>query len=99
MKLTRKNVADVLREKLLNGEVNFVFKKTDSSRRAAVGTTNLDLVPQDLWPKDMTSVEESNEKQKDSGVVRFFDLEKGAWRSCKSNSIINVDGEEVVDED
>lgn len=98
MKLTSENVADVLREKLLNGEVNFVFKKADSSRRAAVGTTNLDLVPQDLWPKDMTSVEESTEKQKDMGVVRFFDLEKGAWRSCKSNSIINVDGEEVGDE-
>lgn len=95
MKLTSENVADVLREKLLNGEVNFVFKKADSSRRAAVGTTNLDLVPQDLWPKDMTSVEESTEKQKDSGVVRFFDLEKVAWRSCKVDNILEVCGEEV----
>lgn len=95
MKLTSENVADVLREKLLNGEVNFVFKKADSSRRAAVGTTNLDLVPQDLWPKDMTSAEESTEKQKDSGVVRFFDLEKGAWRSCKVENILEVEGEEV----
>ena len=95
MKLTSENVADVLREKLLNGEVNFVFKKADSSRRAAVGTTNLDLVPHDLWPKDMTSVEESNEKQKDSGVVRFFDLEKGAWRSCRGENILEVEGEEV----
>ena len=95
MKLTSENVADVLREKLLNGEVNFVFKKADSSRRAAVGTTNLDIVPQDLWPKDITSVEESTEKQKDSGVVRFFDLEKGAWRSCKVDNILEVCGEEV----
>lgn len=95
MKLTRENVADVLREKLLNGEVNFVFKKADSSRRAAVGTTNLDLVPQDLWPKDMTSVEESTEKQKDMGVVRFFDLEKGAWRSCKVENILEIEGMEV----
>ena len=98
MKLTSENVADVLREKLLNGEVNFVFKKADSSRRAAVGTTNLNLVPHDLWPKDMTSVEDSNDKQKNMGVVRFFDCEKKAWRSCKSNSIINVDGQEVSDE-
>lgn len=95
MKLTSENVADVLREKLHHGEVNFVFKKVDGSRRAAVGTTNLDLVPQDLWPKDMTSIEESNDKQKDMGVVRFFDCEKGAWRSCKPKNIINVDGEEV----
>jgi hypothetical protein len=98
MELTRENVADVLREKLLNGEVNFVFKKVDGSRRVAVGTTNIDLVPRDLWPKDMTSVEESTEKQKDSGVVRFFDLEKGAWRSCKVDNILEVDGEEVGDE-
>ena len=95
MKLTSENVADVLREKLQHGEVDFVFKKVDGSRRAAVGTTNLDLVPQDLWPKDMTSVEESNDKQKDMGVVRFFDCEKGAWRSCKVENIINIDGEEV----
>lgn len=95
MKLTSENVADVLREKLQQGEVDFVFKKVDGSRRAAVGTTNLDLVPQDLWPKGMTSVEESNDKHKDMGVVRFFDCEKGAWRSCKVDNILNVDGTEV----
>lgn len=98
MKLTSENVADVLREKLQRGEVDFIFKKMDGSRRVAVGTTNLNLVPHDLWPKDMTSVEDSNDKQKNMGVVRFFDCEKKAWRSCKSNSIINVDGEEVCGE-
>jgi hypothetical protein len=44
----------------------------------------------------MTSVEESTEKQKDMGVVRFFDLEKGAWRSCKVENILEVCGEEVM---
>ena len=95
MKLNRENVADVLRERLHQGEVNFVFKKVDGSRRAAVGTTNLDLVPQDLWPKDMSGVEESDDKQKNMGVVRFFDCEKGAWRSCKVENILEVDGMEV----
>lgn len=95
MKLTSENVADVLRERLHQGEVNFVFKKVDGSRRAAVGTTNLDLVPQDLWPKDMSGIEESDDKQKNIGVVRFFDCEKGAWRSCKVENILNVEGEEV----
>ena len=88
MKLTSENAAEELREKLQQGEVKFVFKKVDGSLRTAVGTTNLDLVPQDLWPKDMTSVEESNDKQKDMGVVRFFDCEKGAWRSCKVENIL-----------
>jgi hypothetical protein len=95
MKLNSENVADVLRERLHQGEVNFVFKKVDGSRRAAVGTTNLDLVPQDLWPKDMSGIEESDDKQKNMGVVRFFDCEKGAWRSCKVENILEVDGEEI----
>lgn len=95
MKLTSENVADVLREKLLQGEVNFVFKKADGSRRAAVGTTNLDIVPRDLWPKEMSSIEESTQKQQSSGVVRFFDIEKQAWRSCKVENILEVEGKEV----
>lgn len=95
MKLNSENVADVLRERLHQGEVNFVFKKVDGSRRAAVGTTNLDLVPQDLWPKDMSGIEESDDKQKNMGVVRFFDCEKGAWRSCKVENILEVDGTEI----
>jgi len=95
MKLNSENVADVLRERLHQGEVNFVFKKVDGSRRAAVGTTNLDLVPQDMWPKDMSGIEESDDKQKNMGVVRFFDCEKGAWRSCKVENILEVDGTEI----
>ena len=47
MKLTSKNVADVLREKLLTETVKFVFRKKDGSRREAIGTTNLVVIPQD----------------------------------------------------
>jgi hypothetical protein len=97
MKLTNENVADVLREKLQQGEVNFVFKKVDGSRRAAVGTTNPDLIPLDLLGSQKTP-EQSLEEQRLQGIVRYFDTEKQSWRSCKSNYIINVDGEEVSDE-
>ena len=97
MKLTGENVADVLREKLHQGEVNFVFKKFDGSRRAAVGTTNPDLIPLDLLGSQKTP-EQSLEEQRSQGIVRYFDIEKEGWRSCKVENILEVDGEEVCDE-
>jgi hypothetical protein len=94
MKLTSENVADVLREKLQQGEVNFVFKKVDGSRRAAVGTTNPDLIPLDLLGSQKTP-EQSLEEQRSQGIVRYFDIEKEGWRSCKVENILEVDGTEV----
>lgn len=94
MKLTSENVADVLREKLHHGEVNFVFKKVDGSRRAAVGTTNPDLIPLDLLGSQKTP-EQSLEEQRSQGIVRYFDIEKEGWRSCKVENILEVNGEEV----
>lgn len=83
--------ADRLREKLSQGETKFVFRKKDGTIRPAVGTTNLDLIPQDLWPKDMSG----EYKPKDESYVTFFDLEKLAWRTCKAENIIAIDGEDV----
>lgn len=94
MKLTSENVADVLREKLQQGEVNFVFKRVDGSRRAAVGTTNPDLIPLDLLGSQKTP-EQSLEEQRSQGIVRYFDIEKEGWRSCKVENILEVDGTEV----
>lgn len=94
MKLTSENVADILREKLHQGEVNFVFKKVDGSRRAAVGTTNPDLIPLDLLGSQKTP-EQSLEEQRSQGIVRYFDIEKEGWRSCKVENILEVDGKEV----
>lgn len=97
MKLTSENVADVLREKLQHGEVYFVFKKVDGSRRAAVGTTNPDLIPLDLLGSQKTP-EQSLEEQKAQGIVRYFDIEKQSWRSCRVDSILEIEGMEVSDE-
>lgn len=91
--IQREDAASRLREKLHIGTTKFVFRKKDGSLRPAVGTTNLDLIPQDLWPKDMSGDYEEREKQ--STNIKFFDLDKLAWRSCNENSIISIDGEEI----
>lgn len=94
MKLTNENVAGVLREKLLTETVNFVFRKKDGSRRAAVGTTNLVVIPQDQWPKDMGA---EIKAPKNDSVVTYYDMEKLSWRSCRADSILEIEGEEVED--
>ena len=94
MKLTSENVAGVLREKLLTETVNFVFRKKDGSRRAAVGTTNLVVIPQDQWPKDMGA---EIKAPKNDSVVTYYDMEKLSWRSCRADSILEIEGEEVED--
>ena len=45
-KIKREDVPEVLRTALKAGKTNFVFIKKDGSRRAAVGTLNLDDVPE-----------------------------------------------------
>ena len=95
MKLTSQNVADILREKLQQGGVNFVFKKKDGSRREAIGTTNLVVIPQDQWPKDMGA---EIKAPKNESVVTYYDMEKLSWRSCRADSILEIEGEEVSDE-
>lgn len=95
MKLTKDNVADVLREKLLTETVKFVFRKKDGSRREAIGTTNLVVIPQDQWPKDMGA---EIKAPKNESVVTYYDMEKLSWRSCRADSILEIEGEEVCGE-
>ena len=41
----------VLEKRLAKGEVRFEFEKVDGSKRAAYGTTRLDLIPEEWHPK------------------------------------------------
>lgn len=93
-KIKREDVPEVLRTALKAGKTNFVFIKKDGSRRAAVGTTNPDLIPLDLLGSQKTP-EQSLEEQRSQGIVRYFDIEKEGWRSCKVENILEIEGMEV----
>lgn len=86
-----------LREKLQQGKTNFVFRKKDGSKRNAVGTLNFDLIPKDDWPVTADDID-SDYKDKNKGVVTYYDLEKMAWRCCKTENILEIEGEGVCDE-
>lgn len=89
--------AAALREKLQQGETHFVFKKKDGSKRNAVGTLNFDIIPKDDWPVTADDID-SDYKDKNEGVVTYYDLEKMAWRCCKTENILEIEGTEVCDE-
>lgn len=87
-------VATKLRESLKQGETRFVFIKKDGTRRPAVGTLNIDLVPES--DKQFKNEEGTRPEREDQ--TSYYDLEKNAWRCCKYASVVEINGEEVCDE-
>lgn len=97
MAIKSSEAATKLRTSLQEGEVRFVFIKKDGSRRPSVGTTNLDLVPKEMWPLTADDID-AETRQRNEGVITYYDLEKMAWRCCKVENILEVEGEEIEDE-
>ena len=67
----------LLQSKMMEQAVKFQFKKKDGSIRDAVGTLCRSLMKQE----DGTLWEPKGEgKPEPASIVRFFDVENGAWR-------------------
>ena len=91
MAIKKSEVAEVLRNKLHEGETHFVFIKKDGSRREAVGTLDLARIP---YEDTQFKSEEQREERDDQ--VTYYDLEKLAWRCCKTENILEIEGKEVI---
>ena len=87
------NVAQVLRDALKQGKTNFIFKKKDGSRREAIGTLCFDLIP----VEDTQFKSEQPSEERDDQVT-YYDLEKMAWRCCKTENLLEIEGVEVVEQ-
>ena len=74
---------------LLNeGLVTFKFKKLNGETRSATGTRILNSavalgLTEDDKPKGI--------RKEVPGVIAFWDIDKGAWRSVRESSIISID--------
>lgn len=74
---------------LLNeGLVTFTFKKLNGETRSATGTRILNSavalgLTEDDKPKGI--------RKEVPGVIAFWDIDKGAWRSVRESSIISID--------
>ena len=64
-----------LRALLNEGVTNFAFRKVGGNLRLAMGTTNLDSIPAQHHPNGVGH---------SGSNVKYFDLEKQAWRSVSS---------------
>ena len=71
-----------LKEKLRNGVAHFIFVKKNGEVREAFGTTNAAVAAKYTNGNGI-----SREFYK---TTAYFDIEKGAWRSFRSESIVNV---------
>ena len=71
-----------LKEKLRNGVAHFVFQKRNGEYREIFATTNKELVQRHIMGTGV-----SRELYATTAV---FDVEKGAWRSFRWESIVKV---------
>ena len=65
-----------LRKDLTLHNVRFSYRKIDGSIRQAVGTLNLE------------DYEHKSEKRSSPAIFTYYDIEKKAFRSCKTTNLI-----------
>lgn len=70
-----------LRKRMQSSVVEFWFTKKDGSVRHAFGTTMPSLTKAHINGNGCSSIK----------VITFFDVEKGAWRSCQIQSLLNME--------
>ena len=82
-----KPTAADLKEALKSGIVTFTFTKANGELRCASGTLNMNPAialgySEDFKPK--------GNKPTPDGVIVYWDIDKGAWRSCRENSLVEI---------
>ncbi|CAL9963840.1 hypothetical protein VPHD479_0083 [Vibrio phage D479] len=77
--------------KALNGSiVKFSFKKADGSERIALGTRNIDYVPDDKLPKGGVQDGLVTEDHEGVKTIRYYDFDAKGWRSFKSDKFVGI---------
>lgn len=77
-----------LKTLLSEGQVTFTFKKANGDARTATGTRILkSSVAMGFTDADMPK----GTGREIPGVIAFWDIDKGAWRSVREDSIISID--------
>ena len=80
--ITKAMMVENLKEKLRNGVAHFIFIKKNGEVREAWGTTSKSLVE--------TKVNGRGIDRESVATTAYFDIEKGAWRSLRWESIVKV---------
>ena len=73
---------DSLKTKLANGIAHFIFKKKDGTLREAWGTTQRNIAS--------AKVNGRGADRESFYTTAYFDVEKGAWRSFRWETLVQV---------
>lgn len=73
---------DNLKTKLANGIAHFIFRKKDGTLREAWGTTQRNIAS--------AKVNGRGTDRKAFNTTAYFDVEKGAWRSFRWETLVQV---------
>ena len=73
---------DELKNRLRQGSAKFYFRKVGGELRIALGTLEISRIPEGKHPKGGKTY---------GNATRYFDLEKGEWRSVSETQEIWVD--------
>ena len=87
MKVTTENLTEglaLLKSRMHDGEVNFIYQKKDGSERTARGTLNVQVMGEENSPKGM-------DYNKNDDVTRYYDLNSNGWRSFTNVNLISID--------
>lgn len=81
-------MAQDLKTLLSEGQVTFTFRKANGEIRTATGTRILNpAIAMGFTDADMPK----GAGREIPGVIAFWDIDKGAWRSVREDSIISID--------
>ena len=79
--MTQEEFKTILRE---NYGTKFKYIKKDGTERVAVGTLNFDAMPDSVIPSGNQTWEDPED------IVKYYDMEKGAWRSFRWEQFVEV---------
>ncbi len=73
------------REQLRERVVHFIYRKKDGTSRDAYGTTCLENIPSECWPKGTAKC------TMPEFIVNYFDIQRNDWRSFNKNFFIGFE--------
>lgn len=76
-------LAVAVRILLRDNKCQLIFVKNDGSERTAIATTNSNYL-------NLPHSEARDEENPGDPLIRFYDLEKDAWRSFRLERLINI---------
>lgn len=75
-----------------DSEVCFTYKKKNGETRKARGTKNETIIGK---INEDALVKGNGDRNLSPDVIRYFDLDKEAWRSCRIDMIESIDSDEI----